>query len=208
METILIADDHQLIRRGIRMIIESLPGTYQLVEAASCAEVMRTLAGQKVHYTILDMILADGNIFTDTAFIPTYSNVTSILVYSMTAEKVYGRRLIQKGVRGFVSKKAGIEDLEAAIKTLLKGDIYLSPELKEELVRAVRTQPSGNPLDALSDRELGVVEYAVLGMGSKEIARKMNLDITTISTYRRRAFKKLEVQNLDELKNKFIEHNI
>lgn len=208
MKTILIADDHQMIRRGIRMIIESLPGDYHLVEAASCAEVMRTLAGQEVHYTILDMMLTDGNIFTDTAFIPTYSGVTNILVYSMAAEKVYGRRLIQKGVRGFVSKNAGIEDLETAIKMVLNGDIYLSPALKEDLVRAVKTQESGNPLDALSDRELGVVEYSVLGMGSKEIARKMNLDITTISTYRRRAFKKLDVQNMVELKNKFILHNI
>ncbi|HEY6900510.1 MAG TPA: helix-turn-helix transcriptional regulator, partial [Puia sp.] len=66
----------------------------------------------------------------------------------------------------------------------------------------------GNPIEALSDRELAVVEYTTSGMGTKEIAHKMNLDITTISTYRRRAFKKLKVQNLFELKDKFMLYKV
>jgi two-component system invasion response regulator UvrY len=203
METILIADDHQIVRRGVRMIIESLPRKYHIIEAATCTEVLHALSGQQIQYAVLDMSLADGNIFAAIQENTHYSRHTHILVYSMNAEKIYARRLMQKGVRGFVSKLAPIEELENAIDSLLKGDIYLSPHLKKDLFGSLKSAPLDNPIDALSDRELEVVEYVLMGMGTKEIAGKMNLDITTISTYRRRAFEKLNVQNMIELKDKF-----
>jgi two-component system invasion response regulator UvrY len=204
METILIADDHQIVRRGVRMIIESLPQKYHITEAATCREVIQLLGKQPIQYAVLDMSLADGNIFS--AFQPDMDHIrkTNILVYSMNAEKIYARRLMQKGVRGFVSKQAPIEELEMAIHSLLKGEIYLSPRIKEDLFSPIKSGPSENPIDSLSDRELEVMEYVAMGMGSKEIAGKMNLDITTVSTYRRRAFEKLDVQNMIELKEKFL----
>jgi DNA-binding NarL/FixJ family response regulator len=203
MKTILIADDHEIVRRGVKMIIESLPEKYHFIEAATCSEVLQVVTSKQVDYAILDMFLADGNMFPVIHQITDISHKTSILIYSMSAEKVYARRLMQKGVRGFVSKQASIGELENAIRSFLKGDIYLSPEVKDILLKPVREGIPDNPIDLLSDRELEVVEYTVLGMGSKEIAQKMNLDITTISTYRRRALEKLDVQNMVELKDKF-----
>lgn len=201
METILIADDHEIVRRGIKMIIEGLPGKYEFIEAGSCAEVMQVLSVRRVGYAILDMILSDGNVFSTTQQLTAYTDQTRILVYSMNSEKIYAKRLLQKGIRGFVCKQSNIDELENGIRSLLKGDIYISPHLKEALF--TKASPE-NPIDALSDRELEVVEYVAMGMGAKEIARKMNLDITTISTYRRRAFEKLDVQNTIELKDKFL----
>lgn len=86
----------------------------------------------------------------------------------------------------------------------LNGQVYISDELKATLLNTSRTKLTQNPIDLLSDRELEVMEYVAIGMGTKEIAQKMNLDITTISTYRRRAFEKLDVQNTIELKEKFL----
>lgn len=208
METILIADDHEIIRRGIRMIIEALPGQYHFVEASSCADVINALSSQKIRYSILDMTLSDGNVFSDTAVLPDYGETTGILVYSMSAEGIYARRLLQKGVKGFVSKKAGIEDLEKAIRSLLDGEMYISPMLKKAIIEPSRSKGLENPIDSLSDRELAVVEYTTLGLGAKEIAHRLNLDITTVSTYRRRALKKLNVQNIFELKDKFMLYKI
>jgi DNA-binding NarL/FixJ family response regulator len=208
MKTILIADDHEIIRRGIRMIVETLPQQYQFIEAASCADVIKALFSQKIHYSILDMTLSDGNLFSDTEILTTYSGATDILVYSMNAESIYAKRLLQKGIKGFVCKKAGIEDLEKAIGSLLNGETYISPVLKKALIGPSKPDGFENPIDALSDRELAVVEYTTSGMGAKEIAHKMNLDITTISTYRKRAFRKLDVQNLFELKDKFMLYKI
>lgn len=152
----------------------------------------------------LIVFLADGNLFSAIDQLTAYGQQTNILVYSMNAEKIYAGRLMQKGVRGFVSKQAPIEELETAIRCVLKGEMYLSPAMKEGLFNSGKNNLSENPIDALSDRELEVVEYVAIGMGAKEIANKMNLDITTISTYRRRAFEKLGVQNMIELKDKFL----
>lgn len=208
METVLIADDHEIIRRGIRMIIESLPGPYQFIEATSCTEVMRAVTSQPVQYAILDMMLADGNLFSDTQLLTQYSDSINILVYSMNAENIYGKRLLQKGIKGFVCKKAGIEELESAIRIVLKGEIYLSPYLQKILFRPSRIDAFENPINSLSDRELEVVEYTIAGMGTKEIAQKMNLDTTTVSTYRKRALRKLDAQNIFELKDKFMQYKL
>lgn len=204
METILIADDHEIVRRGIRTIAESFSQKYNFIEVSNCAEVMEALAGRQIHHAVLDMLLIDGNLFSSIERITEYSKSTNILVYSMNAEKIYARRLIQKGVRGFVSKQASIAELEAAIRSLLNGEVYISESLREILASQDKTDCIDNPIDLLSDRELEVVEYLSVGMGAKEIAGKIDLDITTISTYRRRAFEKLGVQNIIELKDKFL----
>lgn len=208
METVLIADDHEIVRRGVRMLIESFPQKYHFIEAKSCAEVAQILSGERVHYAILDMVLADGNIFSVIQQIEACSHHTNILVYTMNAERIYARRFIEKGVRGFLCKQTSIEELEIAVRSIFKGEVYLSEELKETLLNKSQASLSVNPVDRLSDRELSVVEYIAIGMGTKEIALKMNLDITTISTYRRRAFEKLEVQNTIELKEKFLLYKI
>jgi two-component system invasion response regulator UvrY len=204
METILIADEQEIIRLGLRTIIESLPQKYNVIEATTCNNIMQLLATRGIKYTILDMFLADGNIFSTVYGLTEHCQTTGILVYSMKSEKIYATRLIQKGIRGFVSKRTTVEELTNAISCLLKGEIYLSPAMKENLVRPGKGNNLQNPIDTLSDRELEVIEYVMTGMGPKEIARKIQLDTTTVSTYRRRAFEKLDVQNLIELKEKFL----
>ena len=204
METVLIADDHEIVRRGIRMMIESFSQKYHIIEASTCTEVIRTLSNGRINYAILDMFLADGNIFSGIQQITACSHQTRILIYSMNSERIYAKRFMDKGVRGFVCKQAPVEELEKAIRSVFKGDIYLSQELKEVLFKTSNPDLPENPIDLLSDRELEVVEYIAIGMGSKEIAQKMSLDMTTISTYRRRAFEKLDVQNMIELKDKFL----
>ncbi len=204
MKTVLIADDHEIVRHGIRMLIESFPQKYHFIEAGTCAAVAQILSRERIHYAILDMVLADGNILSVIQHIEACSRQTNILVYSMNAERIYARRLIEMGVRGFLCKQNPIEELEKAISCILKGQVYISEELKESLLNDARADAARNPIDVLSNRELEVVEYVATGMGTKEIANKMNLDITTISTYRRRAFEKLEVQNTIELKEKFL----
>src|SRR5689334_13688282 len=108
METILIADDHAIVRRGIRLILENLPQQYQCIEATTCAEVHKALDCHQVKYAILDMYLADGNVFTNIEQNTDCYRSIKILAYSMNAENIYGPRLIKKGVRGFINKQASI----------------------------------------------------------------------------------------------------
>ena len=204
MKTILIADDHVIVRLGAKLIIESFPQKYHLIEASTCAQVVKALSSQQVHYAILDMFMEDGNMFSNVEQIAALTPQTAILIYSMHPEKIYAKRLMQKGVRGFVSKRAPLEELEIAIRNVLNGEIYLSAGMKEMLFAQATIGLAENPVDLLSDRELEVVEYMATGIGAKEIANIMHLDITTVSTYRRRALEKLDVQTTTELKEKFL----
>jgi two-component system, NarL family, invasion response regulator UvrY len=203
METILIADDHEIIRVGIHSIIERSPGKYNVIEASTCREVMDLMGSRKIEYAVLDLALADGNLFSASYDLDIYTSKIRMLVYSMNSEDIYARRLLQKGVRGFVSKQAKLEELEEAIRSVLKGGIYASNNLLESLFAAPKINTMPNPIDHLSDRELEIVELLITGYGTKQIANRLNLDMTTVSTYRRRANEKLKVKNLMELKDVF-----
>lgn len=204
IKNILIADDHEIVRNGIKMMIRSTGQTYSLFEAATCKDTLRILSSQAIDYIVLDLFLVDGSTFPIVDEIITHYPGTGILIYTMNSEKIYGRRLIQKGVRGFVCKQASISELEKAIRILLNGDFYISPELKADLSGNGSADTERNLIDALSDRELEVVEYLILGIGIKEISNQMNIDATTVSTYRRRACEKLKVTSNIELKDKFL----
>lgn len=204
MNTILIADDHEIVRKGVRMLIEDfLRNKCTVIETSTCKEAIQLLGGQRVNYAVLDLSLSDGNLFSMIDQIRVFAPQTAILIYSMNPGRIYAQRLMQKGVRGFISKQASMDELKEAINCLLNGRLYISQELKDLLFRSKAGQAE-NPIDTLSDRELEVVEYIAAGMGTKEIAGIINLDMTTISTYRRRAFEKLGVQNAIELKEKFL----
>jgi two-component system invasion response regulator UvrY len=203
METILIADDQEIVRSGVKMIIESFPEKYHIIEAATCTDVKQVLFDREIYFTVLDLFLADGNIFSAIHRFK-HSSKAGILVYSMSSEKIYAMRLLKKGVRGFISKRAPIAELEKAICCLLGGEIYLSQAIKNDLLIPVKSDLPENPVESLSDRELEVVEYLTHGITTREIAEKMKLDNTTVSTYRRRAFEKLDVQNSIELRDKFL----
>ena len=204
METILIADHQQIVRRGLRVLIESLPSKYHVFEASTCAEAKQMLLTLDIQYIISDMFLADGSILSAIHQLMNNRKKTTVLIYSMIDEKIYARRLVQKGVRGFVSKDAPLSELENALRCFLNGDIYLSQRMQEYLLMPPIADSLVNPIDSLSDRELEVVEYVITGMELKEIAEILKRDITTVSTYRRRAYQKLGVHNIIELKDKYL----
>jgi DNA-binding NarL/FixJ family response regulator len=205
MKTLLIADDHEIVRQGIKMmIVKKFNEEYSFLEASTCKEIERLLKSQQVHYIILDMFLTDGNAFAIVDKITEQYPETAILIYTMNAEKIYARRLMQKGVRGFVSKQASVAELEQAIKSFLNGETYLCPTLKEDVSAKDPANADLNPIDLLSDRELEMVEYLVMGLNAKEIANKMNVVMATVSTYKNRAFEKFGVESNAELKDKFL----
>jgi two-component system invasion response regulator UvrY len=204
MTHILIADDHEIVRSGIKMILNSYSEKHSIAEANSCLEIMDQYKKSDIKFAILDMQFSDGNVLTMLQDILSINSGTSILIYSMNSEKIYAKRFLRLGAKGFVSKRSGLDELEKAIATLLRGDLYLSTELQKLLYLGSRSFEPENPIDSLSDRELEVIEFVAVGMGTKEIARKLNLDITTVSTYRRRAFEKFNVENMIELKDKFM----
>jgi DNA-binding NarL/FixJ family response regulator len=123
-----------------------------------------------------------------------------ILIYTMSPETIYGKRLIQMGVLGFLSKQEEEETLIRALTNFLKGQPYLSEELKKTLEQDHgRTGPSANPFDQLSEREMMVLRHLLQGMRVKEISNRLDLKMSTVATYKVRIFEKLNVNNLADM---------
>lgn len=203
MQKILLADDHSLIRRGLKNILKSYFPDFEVAETYSVEDTLNYLKKNDTRYAIFDLQLSDGNM-TDsvTSIIQLYPDL-NILVYTMSKEEIYGTRMLQIGTRGFLSKDAEEEEVIRALTYFLNGNVYVSNQLKNIFVDDLRNKhtkdSSGNPFSGLSSRELQVARLLVTGKGTKEISVKMNLHANTIVTYKKRIFDKLAVNNLIQL---------
>ena len=208
METILVADEHELIRRSIRKIIEDFSRQYNFIEARTCTEVIQLLSSGQIQYVIFDPVLADGSIFSVGQTILDYTSLVPMFVFSAKPERIYATQLMRKGMRGYLCKDTSMNELEKAIRIFLLGEIYISAFLRKTLIQATQSEFLVDPIGALSGRELEVAQYMTSGMSTDRIARQLNIDATTAGTYRRRIFKKLDVDNVMELQEKMLVYKL
>lgn len=188
---ILIADDHSMIRKGLKLYMQLNLGYNIIHEAGSCNELMRELGKKKYTHLVLDIILSDGSTLE---LIPNIRKVRPelrILVFSMQPAEIYGEALKQYGIQHYLSKSAGEEEI---IQTLRK---FLQNELPA--ARSVTAQHLDNPFSSLAPRELEVLHYVLKGIGTKEIAETLNLKMNTVSTMKTRIYEKTSVGNIKEL---------
>jgi two-component system, NarL family, invasion response regulator UvrY len=187
--TILIADDHSMIRKGLKLYMQMNLGYADIQEAASCNELMKELVKKKFTHLILDIILSDGSTLE---VIPNIRRVypdTQILVFSMQPAEIYGEALKQYGVRHYLSKSAGEEEI-------IKG---LQKFLQNETPVLATIQHTDNPFKALAPRELEILHYVLKGLGTKGIAETLNLKMNTVSTIKTRIYEKTNANNIKEL---------
>lgn len=202
MKSIIIADKHAIIGYGIRALFDIRSDELNIVEVNSCSSLVTQINLLKPEFLITDTDFTDGSIFSVIEYIIAKNPGIQVLVYTENAESIYAERLFRIGVTGFLNKSKSLEDLQNAISKLLKSEMYVSDYLQKKFFLNGKKKEYVNPIKQLSVRELETMEYIAAGMGSKDIANKMNLDITTVSTYRRRGFVKMGVTNMIELKEK------
>ena len=195
---ILIVDDHTIIRRGIRNLLTQHYPTVRVTDVASIREVHCTLKDEAPCLMIVDLLLTDGNALDHLAEWRSLRPDTKVLVYSMTSEMLYARRVIAMGCHGFLSKDTAEEELITAINRIHEGKVYLS----ERMAPFCKDGGAGelaDPFTALSDREMRVAQDIVSGFGVKEIAQRLNISPSTVATYKSRLFDKLGVTTELEL---------
>ncbi len=188
--TILLADDHSMIRKGLKLYLQLNMGYNQIQEVASCNELMRELVKNPYSHLILDIILADGNTLE---IIPNIRKVyphMQILIFSMQPQEVYGEALKQYGIQHYLSKSVGEEEIIQALQQFLHNELPL---------RKSTGLPQENPFASLAPRELEILHYVLKGLGTKKIADTLNLKMNTISTIKNRIFEKTTAGNLREL---------
>ena len=187
---ILIADDHSMIRKGLKLNIQLTLGYTDITEVATCNELMKELVKNKYSHLILDIILSDGSTLE---VIPNIRRVypdLHILVFSMQPAEIYGEALQQYGINYYLSKSLGDEEILNMLQRFLQN---------ETPVRKHHIQYHDNPFKTLAPRELEILHYVLKGIGTKEISETLNLKMNTVSTIKNRIYEKTTAGNIKEL---------
>jgi len=197
---IIIADDHEIVRCGVKFILKEQEN-YQIVqEASSFSELIEHLSCNVYDLLILDLNLGDKNGMYALREINEIYPSLQILVLSIYPEDTHALQSIRAGASGYLNKTVVSKELINAINTILSGKIYLSDNFKESLPYGLNLEKTNkDPLETLSKRELEIYTMIISGATYSDIAKKLTLSPKTISTYRSRILKKLELKNINQL---------
>jgi len=186
---IVIVDDHPLIRQGLAQLLNSRPNLSVIGEADSAGAGLDLIRKNNPDLVILDLSLAKADGLEVVKQIKSELPKLPVLVISMHEESVYAERVLRAGARGYVMKKEPSEKVFQAIETLLRGELFLSEKIKQDMIqfttsgKRVLTE-GGEPLDHLTDREMQVFRALGEGSSTREIAEMLHLSVKTIESYR------------------------
>jgi DNA-binding NarL/FixJ family response regulator len=202
VKTILIVDDHPLVRRGLTALIESEPDLVVGGEAATRRAALETISHLQPDLAIVDLALGEDDGLTLITQIRSRHPEVPILVLSMYDESVYAERSMRAGATGYVTKQQLDDTLLNAIRCLLAGEMYLSADLQRQMVAKFiggQTLETDSPLKKLSNRELQVFRLIGQGRTTREIAGILQLSIKTIESHRSKIKNKLALSSSAEL---------
>ena len=198
---VLIADDHELIRCGLRQILAATPDIRVEAEAENGIEALQRLRHGHWDVVLMDISMPERNGLDTLKLIKKEHPRLPVIMLSMHQEEYYAVRSLKAGASGYLCKHTAAETLVEAIRTVANGKRYLSPEVAEQLANAlVDDDPSGSPLhERLSDREYQTLRLIASGHTLTEIAAQMKLSVKTVSVYRARVLEKMKLRTNAEL---------
>ena len=199
---VYIVEDHPVVRSFLTHLVESDLGFVVTGMSADTRHAMSDVVAQSPNLVILDLSLSDGHGFELIKDLGALTQAPRILVFSTHEEELYAERVLEAGALGYVRKTASPEELAEAIRRVLAGQVYLSPQMTSKVLLRKVTPPRGehqSPIQALSDRELQVFELIGRGQSTKQIAGSLGVDTKTIETYRARIKDKLGLDSAPSL---------
>lgn len=196
---ILLVDDHDLFRSGLRMIIESLPGL-QVLEASSGEDSIAAVRNEAIDIVFMDYSLPGLDGISTSMRLLQINQSLKIIILTGLEQRPVSRAVLQAGIRGYMTKSSATDEVAQAIECVRQGGTYLSREIAHQMAMdSLKTNSKGNPLDDLSRRELQVALLLMSGHKPSEVGDMLFLSPKSVSTYKRRAFEKLEVDSLVQL---------
>jgi DNA-binding NarL/FixJ family response regulator len=197
---VLLADDHSIVRAGLRRIVEESGDMEVVAEAADGREAIRLVREAGPDVAVIDISMPDLDGLEVVSQLRGIHPDLPILILTMHEEGQYVVRAIQAGAMGYMTKQSAPEQLLKAIRKIHAGSRYLTDEAAEILaLRIAKGTGEQSPLDSLSMRELQVLRRLAMGHTNREIAGAYNISIKTVDTYRLRLLKKLNLRNNAEL---------
>jgi two-component system, NarL family, response regulator NreC len=195
---ILLADDHTIVRQGLKLILSAHADMQVLAEAANGREAVELAAKLHPDIVLMDVAMPEVNGIEATRQMVAANTRIRILVLSMHKESVYVREILRAGARGYILKDAIDTELLTAIRSVARGDGYISPAVSGALLNDFRGN-AANPIDLLSPREREVLQLIAEGKTNKEIATHLNLSVYTVDSHRGKVMEKLNLHSTGEL---------
>jgi DNA-binding NarL/FixJ family response regulator len=208
MTRVLIADDHQVVRRGLKEILEDALGKIAVCEAETGQEAISLAIEQSFDLILLDINMPGRSGLDVLQEIMRLRPKTAVLVLSVAPEEEYALRCLKLGAAGYLSKRSASDELVAAVNKAMAGGKYVTPSLAERLAAAMSGDSPDAPHVTLSNRELEVLKMIAIGKTIKEIASELGLSGKTVATYRTRLSEKMGLNTNVELARYALQHHL
>lgn len=208
MITVMLADDHTLLREGLRRLLEQAGDISVQGEAGNGAEALKLLGQRAWDLLVLDMSMPGRDGVDLIRQIKSGHPGVPILVLTMHGEQQYAIQAIKAGASGFLTKDSAAEELVQAVRKVAGGGRYLSPSLAESIAFERQDKTDALPHLLLSDRELSVFHHLASGLNNSDIARRLFLSVKTVSTYKSRILVKMNLRNQTDLVRYAIRHRL
>lgn len=200
---ILLADDHQIIRAGLRSLLEKEPGLTVIAEAETGREAVRLTLVQQPEVVVMDVAMPDLNGIEATRQIIAERPGIRVVALSMHADRRYVMEMLKAGASGYLLKDSAFEELVRAIRTVLANQTYLSPEIANlvvgDYVRQLQQNKDTSAFSVLTVREREVLQLLTEGSSTAQIAERLHLSVKTIETHRQNIMEKLGLRSIAEL---------
>lgn len=194
---ILLADDHALVRAGIRALAERIEGVEVVAEAGNGAEALKLIKELKPDLVLLDISMPETSGFEVLAQQAKEFPDVRVIVLTVHEAEAYAIRALRQGAAGFLLKSAASVELEAAIKTVTRGETYVSPELsKRSLLEYGKASTERSRLDTLSPRQREILKLVADGLNTKEIAGHLSISTKTVETHRAQLMERLNIHDV------------
>ena len=209
MINVLLADDHDLVRLGMRRLLEDVDELCVAAEATSGEEEVTLCREQDIHVVLMDINMPGMGGLEATKKILQRNDATKIIVVTMSDDEIVAQRILKLGASGYVTKGCKITEIVHAIREVMANRRYITPEVAQQLALAnTKTEKEQSSFHQLSERELQVMMMILDGKKTNEISDSLCLSPKTISTYRTRLYTKLDIQSDVELTRLAINHGI
>jgi two-component system response regulator NreC len=202
--TIVLADDHQVVRAGLRLLLQGEEGMHVVGEVGDAEAALRMVAARRPDVLVLDLNMPGETSLSAIPRVPEASDRTRVVVLTMQDDPAWAREAMQAGASGYVLKEAADEELVAAVRAAADGQTYLNPRLGAKLA-ATPPAPSGPP-DDLTDREVDILRLIALGHTNTEIAAQLYLSVRTVESHRAHIQQKLGRTTRAELVRYALDH--
>ena len=208
MIRVLIADDHEVVRRGVRQILSEDSDMIAAGEASTGREALETVRENDYDVVLLDIALPDISGLVVLKQLRKLKPELQVLMLTIHPEEQYAVRALKVGAAGYLTKESAPDELIAAIRKVSQGGKYVTRSLSERLAGQLGEEEEKASHEALSDREYQVMCLLALGKTVTEIAPELSLSAKTVSTYRARVLEKLDLKNTAEIIRYALEHGL